>query len=215
MNPVVVVMIAVSIPIMSRTSPSLCTIKRVTAPAGTAALALSNCPDLILTMVAATTNTITHPCANQRVDDDSKITLTSSDISAGRRFGYSLHTSLTFLGEDEGRAIQDTVATGSVEESGSDFSAGKCSDKLRSNLSVARQDIALSSPHASSLQTSDSDHAHPLVSPKHSQTEHQLDRKGKRRATDKDQQRDSAEEDRSYRGRYVHRRDAGTSLIGN
>ncbi len=119
-------------------------------------------------MVAATTNTITHPCANQRVDDDSKITLTSSDISAGRPLRYSLHTSLTFLGEDEDRAIQDTVATGSVEESGSDFSAGKCSDKLRSNLSVARQDIALSSPHASSLQTSDSDHAHPLVSLKHS-----------------------------------------------
>ncbi len=127
----------------------------------------------------------------------------------------SLHSSLTILGEDEDQAIQDTVATGSVEESGSDFSTGKCSHKLRSNLSVARQDIGLSSPHSSSLQTSDSDHAHPLVSLKRFQTEHQLDRKGKHRAIDKDQQRDSAEEDRFYRGRYVHRRDAGTSLTGD
>ncbi|PBK79390.1 hypothetical protein ARMGADRAFT_137266 [Armillaria gallica] len=130
-------------------------------------------------------------------DDDPKMTLTSSDVSA-----------------DKDRAIQDTIATGSVEERGSDFSTGKYSDKLSSNSLVVRQDIRLSSPHASSLQTSDSDHAHPLVSLKHSQAGHQLDRKGKRRATDKDQQRDSAEEDRFYRGRYVHRRDARTSLIG-
>ncbi|SJL18258.1 uncharacterized protein ARMOST_21843 [Armillaria ostoyae] len=128
-------------------------------------------------------------------DDDPKITLTSSDVSA-----------------DEARVIQ---ATGTIDEISSDLSTGKCSDKRSSDLSVVRQDIGLSSPHASSLQTSDSDHAHPLVSLKRSQTEHELGGKGKRRTTDEDQQRDSAEEDRFYRGRYVHRCDAGTSLTGD
>ncbi|KAK0430547.1 hypothetical protein EV421DRAFT_276755 [Armillaria borealis] len=127
-------------------------------------------------------------------DDDPKITLTSSDVSA-----------------DEARVIQ---ATGTVDEISSDLSTGKCSDKRSSDLSVARQDIGLSSPHASSLQTSDSDHVHPLVSLKRSQTEHELGGKGKRRTIDEDQQRDSAEEDNFYRGRYVHRCDAETSLTG-
>lgn len=169
----------------------------------------------MLTMVAAIINLIIHPCANQRVDDDPKITLTSSDVSTGRRFDSAYILLLHFLGEEEGRAIQDTVATGSVRERGSDFSTGKCSDKFSSNLSVARQDIGLSSPHAGSLQASGSDHAHPLVPLKHSKTEHELDRKGKCRATDEGQQRDSAEGDKFYRGQYVHRCDAGISLTGD
>ncbi len=44
--------------------------------------------DVILTVVATIMNLIMHPCANQCVDNNPKITLTSSDVlaMAGRRF---------------------------------------------------------------------------------------------------------------------------------